>query len=415
MSTIDNLFKVFVPVFARRHAPYTKNGEVHDFERFIYSPIPSPCNAVSPNEDTQIDRHYYAGGELAMFAFSSVVPGEPMKPMYLLRKWSEPDKREYFMLSFELDEGDYHVREIPGQPPGTPRFYVFTGVGSHADCLAQVYRHFAPNADGSLRYKYDFNPKLDGEWGEGLPVFFAVKPEVGKAALRNGAGAGAAAQYAKDWFARLRTPIAALAKTISPDMTRDQLKALENIVTSTASPAAATAAQRIALVSLGAGAHFDLGPCAIGFDVGAIWFEQDFGLNGPIANYSNEQVTIDVGLDIGAGADVVCGMWFGSVDQIEGACNGVGFTVQAGAVGLTVTFLWTGTWEGANHTGHPIGIALTLSAGLEGGISAFYSASVTQFWNKRPNFTGGKNVNALTPADAPESTFGGGAAHRPAA
>ena len=111
-------------------------------------------------------------------------------------------------------------------------------------------------------------------------------------------------------------------------------------------------------------------------------------MHDPIADYSVEWVTfgIPTGFDIGVSVDMMAfTTWFGQVSQIEGACNGVTITGTYFG-GLTVTLFWTGSWEGAEGTAHPIGVSVISSAGIEVGGGVFYNASATQFFNKRPKF-----------------------------
>lgn len=404
MSHIDSLFRYFTPVFSRRHEPYTQNGEVGDPERFIFGTEPRPCNAIGPHEDANISRHYYEAGVLAMFALDRPVAGTPVRPVYLLRLFVANEAREYFKLSFALQEDGYEVRDVPGLPVHTPRFYVFENVGEYGDCLSQVYEHAAPNPDGkTTRYKYDFDPRAQGEWGPGKPKFFAITPEHGKGALQNHAGAEVCKQYARDWIKANGSQIAALGKTVSKDMTRAQADAITNAIAGARPASAAGALPKPTFLSLGVGAHAGVGLASVGIDIGAIWNANDFPTRNPIASYSNEQVTLGfAGVSLGASVDAVLSVWFGTVDQIEGACNGVCGTVQAFG-GITITLLWTGTWEGANYTSHPIGVAVTASVGPEVGVGFFYIASATQFWRKAPNFPKEEGSKTLATSAAPES------------
>lgn len=405
MSNLQSLFKSFVPVFVRRHEPYTGHGEVGDPERFIYNSMPTPCNAVGPHEDPNIDRHFYAAGALAMFGLDRTIPGEHMRAVYLLRMWSSKDAREYFKLSFALEDGEYKVRAMPDEPPETPRFYVFKDPGSYAGSVKPVYEHTATIPVGaSLRYKYDFEPKGSNGWSDGTVVFYAITPEDGKQALEAGSANGDAAKaWAKQWLANNAAKVAAAGKVVSKNMTRGQADAIVDVVLGTEAVGQLGALPKPTFYSVGVGAHAGVGLASAGVDIGSIWFANDFPTRNPIASYSNESVTLGIaGVDLGVSVDAVFGIWFGTVDQIEGACMGVCGAVQA-IGGVTITLLWTGTWEGANYTGHPIGVAITASVGPDIGGGIFYIASATQFWRKQPNFPKTRVPHTLAAAHLPES------------
>jgi hypothetical protein len=142
--------------------------------------------------------------------------------------------------------------------------------------------------------------------------------------------------------------------------------------------------------SLGAGAHGGLGLGMIGIEAGAIWNGNHFGrapMRDPIADYRVEWATYGAatGFDFGVSVDMMAfTVWFGSISQINGLCNGVTLT-GAYIGGLTVTLFWDGNWGGIKGTEHPIGLSLISSAGIEIGGGIFLNASETYFFNKRPN------------------------------
>lgn len=365
---IVKLLDHLTPVVAMRHQPV-------DFDRYLYT----VRDAKDGNELAKA--HSYVGRTSSFFALRAPVDGESTAPVYLLHLPSAAPGVTSYRLSLKTQDGDYRL--LPENTTAAPNFHAFP-VDSKATFLQQVYEHAAPIPNTTQqRYIYDFIAQAHDGWGPGVPVFRAATVEEAHGALAGSTGAQSARRYAAEWIKQHGESLATLFDKVSKDdVSAGLIGEYQKQV---------TGLPDIRYVSIGAGLHGGYGLGTVGFESGAIWPLAEFGrvpANTPLAGYSVEWVTFGgaTGLDLGASIDAcTVGVWYGELDQINGACNGVTISLQF-VGGISVNLLWDGTWQGANESAHPIGVTVVMAVGLEAGAGVFYNASATQFWDRRADF-----------------------------
>lgn len=362
------LLEYLTPVVPLRHRP------VADPDRYLYSVPPSGYL------DTLAKAQSYAGRNASFFALRQPVQGEDTLPIYLLQLPASSTHPTSFKLSPKKEDGEYR---LPTEnTTGAPNFHAFA-INAKDPFLHLVYEHTAAFGDGKLRYIYDFIEEAHEGWGPGVAVFRAATVDEAHAALSTSTGAQSARGYAVEWFNEHGEHLAKLFDKVGKqDVSKELIGAYQNQV---------TGLPDIRYVSIGAGLHGGYGLGTVGVESGGFWPLNEFGnvpANTPLADYSVEWVTFGgaTGLDIGGSVDACAvGVWYGEVDQINGACNGV--TISAQFIGgISVNLLWDGSWQGANQSPHPIGVTVVMALGPEAGAGIFYNASATQFWNRRSDF-----------------------------
>lgn len=364
LTAVEKLTDFMTPVYAKRHP-------VDGVDRYLYTTSTVGQPAIP-------ERKAYAGHDVAFFGLKRQAEDDPAVPVYLLRMYSEEEKRAYFKLSLATEEAGYTA-----EAGASPNFYAYASDVTHT-FLTQVYEHAADNPTaGQRRFTYDFEAGAHSGWSAGVPVFRALSLAEAEKALVGSLGAESARRYATEWIRENGDKMAKLLQGLGKDnLNRDVVEQFHKLFEGLPSPR---------YMTLGAGFHGGYGLGTAGVEFGAIWRADDFGhvpVHEPLSDYSVEWVTFGgaTGLDIGASVDALAiGTWFGEISQIEGACNGVTLTAQVGG-GISVTLLWDGTWQGANYSAHPIGMTAIAAIGPEIGAGIFYNASATQFWNRRPDF-----------------------------
>lgn len=362
------LLEYLTPVIPLRHHP------VEDPDRYLYSAPPSGyVNAL-------IKAQSYVGKKASFFALRQAVAGEATQPMYLLQLPASSTRPTSFKLSSKTQDGDYR---LPVEnTKNEPNFHAFA-IDAKDPFLHLVYEHTAAFSDGKQRYIYDFIEEAHEGWGPGVPVFRAATVDEAHAALSNSTGAQSARRYAVEWFNEHGQHLAKLFDKVGKDdVSKELINAYESQV---------SGLPDIRYVSIGAGLHGGYGLGTVGIESGAFWPLAEFGhvpANTPISAYSVEWVTFGgaTGVDIGGSIDACAvGVWYGELDQINGACNGVTITAQY-VGGISVNLLWDGSWQGADEGPHPIGVTVVMALGPEIGAGIFYNASATQFWDRSPAF-----------------------------
>lgn len=363
------LLEHLTPVVAMRHQP------AQALDLYLYT---ARC---AKGVEELATAQSYAGRTASFFALRTPVEGESTVPVYLLHLPSVAPGVTSYRLSLKTQDGDYRL--LPENTAAAPNFHAFIVDATDA-FLHQVYEHAAPIPHTTQqRYIYDFTPQAHDGWGPGVPIFRAATVEEAHHVLAGSTGAQNARRYATEWIKQNGEGIARLFDKVGKaDVSSELLGKYQE---------QATGMPDIRYVSIGAGLHGGYGLGTVGFESGAIWPLAEFGrvpANTPLAGYSVEWVTFGgaTGLDIGGSVDACAvGIWYGDLDQINGACNGVTMTLQF-VGGITVNLLWDGTWQGANESAHPIGVTVVMAVGIEAGAGVFYNASATQFWDRRPDF-----------------------------
>jgi hypothetical protein len=377
---MDKILAKMIAVFEKPHKPFDGN----DLWRFQYSTNPSPIQSIvypGQNESDANKRSIYAEGKLAFFAVNGEVQGEETVPVYLLRRWSEQEHRNYYKLSLKTAEDGYSLESAS---ESTPNFRAFVPAPDR-HYLVPVYEHTADTkTPGFQRYVYDFIANEHDGWSKGTPVFSAITPKNGEQALVGSIAGQNARDYALQWISNHGNALSQILRGLRKEnVNRGLVNQFDQFFKDM--PVA------VKYYSLGAGVHGGYGFGTVGVEMGSIWRAADFGqvpMHTPLSDYSVEWVTFGAatGADIGGSFDAVAiGTWFGEITQIEGACNGITLTAQLGGGG-SVTLMWDGSWLGANFTAHPIGVTAVAAVGIEAGAGVFYNASATQFWNRRPDF-----------------------------